>query len=159
MTLRINGITLVGVAFILFTILAVFSDRSSSTSASSLVEQTPSAATEAATPPPDPSPTTDPAVIRYPYPDLTLTQGVHGESYGQMAIDIAAGKGATIYSPIAGTVTALYVDRYNNTTLIIENEVWQVLMLHGNYTVSVGQQVDLSQPVGSESNNGYTVDW
>ncbi|MEN4012977.1 MAG: peptidoglycan DD-metalloendopeptidase family protein [Chloroflexota bacterium] len=109
---------------------------------------------------PQPSPTPpDPLAIRAPYEEYILTQGPHGQSYGHYAIDLTAGKGAAILSPINGIVTAHYMDQYGNTTLIIENEVWQVLMLHGDYSVEVEQVVTIGQPVGAESNHGYTVDW
>lgn len=98
-----------------------------------------------------------PAIIS-PYDEYVLTQGPHGSSYGHLAIDIAAGKGATIHSPITGKVTALYVDEYNNTTLVIENNRYQVTMLHGIYNVSEGQQLIQGDPVGKESNQGYTLD-
>jgi murein DD-endopeptidase MepM/ murein hydrolase activator NlpD len=75
-----------------------------------------------------------------------------------MAIDIAAGKGATVRSPINGSVTELYVDQYGNPTLVIENEYYQVTMLHGDYTVNPGDPVTEGQPVGTESNHGYTTD-
>jgi murein DD-endopeptidase MepM/ murein hydrolase activator NlpD len=93
-----------------------------------------------------------------PYDQYTLTQGLHGYSYGHAAIDIAAGKGATILSPINGEVTGLYVDQYGNPTLVIENTIYQVTLLHGEYTVNVGERVELGQSVGSESNRGYTTD-
>ncbi len=93
-----------------------------------------------------------------PYKSYTITQGLHGFSYGHMAIDLAAGKGATIYSPINGTVKALYIDQYGNPTLVIENKSYKVTMLHGDYSVSEGQKVEAGQAVGSESNHGYTTD-
>lgn len=93
-----------------------------------------------------------------PYADYTLTQGVHGTSYGHMAVDIAAGKGATIYSPIHGEVTALYVDGIGNPTLVIENEVYKVTMLHGDYTVQIGESLKAGDTVGTESNLGNTTD-
>jgi len=93
-----------------------------------------------------------------PYDKYTLTQGVHGASYGHMAIDIAAGQGAPIESPIHGVVTELYVDMYGNPTVVIENEVYSVMLLHGEYTVSIGEAVELGQAVGVESNLGYTTD-
>lgn len=108
---------------------------------------------------PDPEPTVpDPTAFIVPYDDYVLTQGPHGFSYGHMAIDLTAGNGAVIKSPISGVVSQLYVDQYNNTTLVIENEVYEVLMLHGNYSVAVGQQVQIGEPVGTESNHGYTKD-
>jgi murein DD-endopeptidase MepM/ murein hydrolase activator NlpD len=116
------------------------------------------AAEEAAPPAPAPAPAADPWAISYPYDDYWLTQGPHGYSYGHMAIDLAAGKGEPIKSPIYGQVTAIYVDEYGNTTLVIENEVYAVTLLHGNYTVQVGQELALGDVVGSEWNNGYTLD-
>jgi murein DD-endopeptidase MepM/ murein hydrolase activator NlpD len=93
-----------------------------------------------------------------PYDSYTLTQGPHGFSYGHMAIDIAAGKGATIYSPINGTVDELYIDGIGNPTLVLENDVYRVTLLHGIYTVEIGQQVVAGQIVGTESNQGNTTD-
>jgi murein DD-endopeptidase MepM/ murein hydrolase activator NlpD len=100
----------------------------------------------------------DPTAIIFPYTDYILTQGPHGADYGHMAIDLTAGKGASILSPISGIVTALFIDQYNNTNLIIENERYTVTLFHGNYTVQTGQQVALGDIVGTESNNGYTLD-
>jgi murein DD-endopeptidase MepM/ murein hydrolase activator NlpD len=109
-------------------------------------------------PEPQPVPLPDFSAVAAPYNTYTLTQGVHGAAYGHMAIDIAAGEGATIHSPIHGVVSELYIDAYGNPTLVIENEVYKVMMLHGDYSVSVGQQVELGQAVGVESNLGYTTD-
>ena len=100
----------------------------------------------------------DPAAIDWPYDHYTVTQGIHGASYGQMAIDIAAGKGAKIKSPISGVVTERYTDQWGNPTLVIENDVYQVTLLHGNYSVDVGEQLKIGQRIGSESNQGYTFD-
>ena len=99
-----------------------------------------------------------PTAIIYPYDNYTLTQGPHGFSYGHMAIDIAAGKGAAVKSPIEGKVSNLYIDQWGNTTLVIENGKYQVTMLHGDFTVSLGENVALGQQVGTEGNNGYTLD-
>jgi murein DD-endopeptidase MepM/ murein hydrolase activator NlpD len=107
---------------------------------------------------PAPVPAADPWAISYPYDEYWLTQGPHGFSYGHMAIDLAAGKGTAIKSPIYGQITANYVDEYGNTTLIIENDVYVVTLLHGNYTAQIGQQVALGEVIGSEWNNGYTLD-
>ena len=102
--------------------------------------------------------TGDPTLISAPYNKYTITQGLHGSSYGHMAIDLASGKGKPIKSPIFGEVTELYTDRYGNPTLVIENEVYRITLLHGKYTVEVGQQLRLGQVVGKESNKGYTTD-
>jgi murein DD-endopeptidase MepM/ murein hydrolase activator NlpD len=100
----------------------------------------------------------DPDVVVSPYEHFIVTQGLHGFSYGQMAIDITGGKQATIMSPINGVVSALYVDEWGNPTLMIENSHYQVLMLHGVYTVKVGDAVRAGQLVGYESNQGNTYD-
>jgi murein DD-endopeptidase MepM/ murein hydrolase activator NlpD len=109
-------------------------------------------------PAPAPVPAVDYQAIAYPYDEYWLTQGPHGFSYGHMAIDLAAGKGASIKSPIHGEITGNYVDQYGNTTLIIENDYYVVTLLHGNYSAQVGEKVSLGQLVGSEGNNGYTTD-
>ncbi len=101
----------------------------------------------------------DETLISAPYDQYTLTQGPHGYSYGHMAVDIVAGKGAVIESPINGRVTASYVDQYGNPTLVIENDIYQITLLHGIYIVGVDEEVVLGQPVGTESNLGYTTDW
>lgn len=95
---------------------------------------------------------------RDPYPNYIVTQGPHGLAYGHYAVDLTAGKGAEILSPIHGTVTAVYVDQYNNSVVVIENSRYQVLMMHGNYTVTVGQVLRIGDKVGTEWNNGYTID-
>lgn len=100
----------------------------------------------------------DPNLIAPPYPDYTLTQGMHGFDYGHAAIDLTGGKGATIFAPIYGVVTAVYMDDLGNTVLVIENERYLVTMLHGIYHVQMGENVSLGQPVGQESNQGNTVD-
>jgi murein DD-endopeptidase MepM/ murein hydrolase activator NlpD len=93
-----------------------------------------------------------------PYGQYTLTQGPHGFSYGHMAIDISAGNGAEIKSPIQGYIADLYTDQYGNPTLMIENDFYRVTMLHGKYEVAVGEQISPGQIVGRESNLGLTTD-
>lgn len=98
------------------------------------------------------------AAIAPPYDAYFLTQGPHGQSYGHYAIDIAAGKGTPIKSPINGTVTQLYVDEWGNTIIVIENSRYTVTLYHGDYTAVVGDVLALGQPIGFESNHGYTLD-
>lgn len=93
-----------------------------------------------------------------PYDNYTITQGIHGQSYGHMAIDIAAGKGEPIKSPIVGIVTDYFIDGIGNPTLVIENDLYRITMLHGNYTVAVGQELELGAVVGTEGNLGNTRD-
>lgn len=99
-----------------------------------------------------------PEDIRLPYDSYVLTQGTHGASYGDAAIDIAGGRGADILSPISGQIILNSRDFYGNTILVIENEVWTVKLLHGEYYPDEGEWVGLGQMIGSESNIGYTVD-
>lgn len=118
-----------------------------------------SAAAPASTPAPSPDqPDLDrPDSIMAPYTDYILTQGPHGVSYGHLAIDLTAGNGAPILSPISGVVTADYVDYLSNTVLVIENDVYTVTLMHGSYTVGEGEQVRIGQVIGTESNIGNTI--
>jgi murein DD-endopeptidase MepM/ murein hydrolase activator NlpD len=100
----------------------------------------------------------NPEAFAAPYADYTITQGIHGRSYGHAAIDLAAGAGSPVLSPINGVVTGNYTDEHGNTTLVIENEVYQVLLLHGDYTAQAGDTVTIGEQVGAESNHGYTTD-
>lgn len=100
----------------------------------------------------------DQQAIEMPYPEYILTQGVHGFEYGHLAIDISAGKGAQINSPINGLVTASFADPVGSTILIIENDRWIVTLVHGLFEVSAGDFVRLGQALGRESNQGNTVD-
>jgi murein DD-endopeptidase MepM/ murein hydrolase activator NlpD len=179
---RVDALTIVGIAFLVFIVFNVLSDRGLFLSVSDAFtqplvisadasgdtasqDQTTSflaADLQAATPEPQGEatavPVDDPDALIWPYTNYVLTQGPHGMSYGHMAIDLSAGKGATILSPINGEVTQLFVDQYGNPTLILENSRYKILMLHGDYTVQVGQRLIIGQPVGAESNHGYTLD-
>ena len=104
------------------------------------------------------TPSGDPLSFAAPYTNYALTQGPHGQSYGHLAIDLAAGRGTPVLSPINGVITGNYTDQYGNTTLVIENEVYRVLLLHGDYFLQVGNEVKLGDQVGTESNHGYTTD-
>jgi murein DD-endopeptidase MepM/ murein hydrolase activator NlpD len=103
----------------------------------------------------------DPAwhgAIAVPYDTYFLTQGIHGESYGHLAIDIAAGNGSIIKSIINGTVTGTGYDQWGNTFIQIENDYYVVLYLHGVYSPVLGDAVLAGQSIGTESNIGYTLD-
>ena len=100
----------------------------------------------------------NPLIFVAPYERYTITQGPHGFSYGHAAIDLSAGKGAIIRSPIHGEVTELFVDGVGNPTLVIENSVFKITLLHGNYVVKIGDQLEAGQMLGTESNQGYTTD-
>jgi len=105
-----------------------------------------------------PPPLFDPTAIFAPYDEYILTQGIHGMSYGHMAIDIAAGKGASIKSPITGLVSEYYFDAIGNPTLVIENDQYKVTLLHGIYTVGIGDRLTVGDEIGTESNLGNTRD-
>ncbi len=113
---------------------------------------------DTAVPLPPSSTLVDPASFTTIYDDYILTQGPHGFSYGHMAIDIAAGNGAAIKSPIQGVVTERFVDPIGNPTLVLENEAYRVTFLHGNYAVTLGEQIQPGQIIGTESNKGNTRD-
>lgn len=100
----------------------------------------------------------DATAVIAPYTDYRITQGLHGQSYGHLAIDLAAGRGELVYSPINGRVSDLYTDEYGNPTLVIENDVYIVTLLHGDYSVGIGDEIEIGQQVGLESNHGYTKD-
>ncbi len=171
-----DAMTLVGLAVLLIFAAGIF--RNSTTRvAADAVPETPNpaaiaaAATEAAaaqaglpeTAPPAEDPAAADALARntavsVPYDTYFLTQGLHGESYGHLAIDIAAGNGSTIYSIINGTITGTGYDQWNNTYIQIENDVYTVLYMHGVYGLAVGDAVTAGQVIGTESNIGYTLD-
>ena len=162
---KVNGLTIVSVAFLIFLIFQVLPGRSSA--AIDHPQQLPATGgqhqntQEISTPQADagPDPRSDPDSVSAPYTEYTLTQGLHGYSYGHMAIDLAAGKGAAILSPINGVVTEKYIDQWGNPTLVIENDHYRVLLLHGKYSASVNDVVEIGAKVGKESNQGYTVDY
>lgn len=96
--------------------------------------------------------------VALPYDEYVLTQGIHGESYGHAAVDIAAGNGSPIHSLINGTVTGTGYDQWGNTYIQIENDVYAVLYMHGQYTSVPGDAITAGQQIGTESNIGYTLD-
>jgi len=120
--------------------------------------QAPAPAAAVATPFPFEQIEGDQTEIGQPYAHWVLTQGPHSFDAGQAALDLSAGHGAEVLSPINGIVTQLYVDWVDNTTLVIENQNYQVTILHGLYNVQVGDRVRLGQVVGTESNQGNTRD-
>ncbi|HEX6385048.1 MAG TPA: M23 family metallopeptidase [Anaerolineae bacterium] len=165
---RIDGITIVAVGLMLFIAISFWLDKDEDQviSAVALPANTGTVVEAAALPPPPAAAeqpevevtASDAAAVIAPYDDYILTQGLHGQSYGHLAIDIKAGEGAVIKSPIEGVVTELFTDGVGNPTLVIENDTYKVMMLHGVYTVAVGDAVKMGQAVGTESNLGNTRD-
>jgi len=166
-----NPISLIAFAwigFILAVLLAAARPADAATGAAGTLLTAPTAASEIPAGPAavsaeeaeaaDPAPGFDPAEIRAPYDEFVLTQGIHNIEFGYAAVDLAAGKGAAVLSPISGLVTDHFVDEYGNTTLLIENDVYLVTLLHGNYSVDPGDEVAIGQVIGEEWNNGYTLD-
>jgi murein DD-endopeptidase MepM/ murein hydrolase activator NlpD len=155
---RSDGLTVVAIAFIIFFVFNILKDRGN-LNASDLPQGTNITAKSVRR---EESlidkPILDPANIAWPYDHYSITQGPHGSSYGHLAIDLSAGKGATIRSPLNGSVSDRYIDQWGNPTLVIENELYQVMLLHGEYTVQIGDPVTIGQPIGIESNIGYTTD-
>lgn len=161
---KVNGLTIVSVAFLIFLVYQVLLDRSNA--GINHPQQLPvTGGQEVEALPMDTGldaevkQSTDPNIVAPPYAEYVLTQGLHGYSYGHMAIDLAAGKGAAILSPINGVVTEKYIDQWGNPTLVIENDRYRVLLLHGKYSASVDDVLEIGDKVGKESNQGYTVDY
>jgi len=159
-----NALTIVAVAWIFLIGGFLFWDgavtvefKPASQSPSSSTAATP-AQNENMTPEIITAPNEDQTAFKAPYAHYFVTQGLHGFSYGHMAVDISGGKGSEILSPINGEVTAFYIDQSGNTTLILENQVYQVTFLHGLYEVSNGDRLTIGQRIGTESNQGYTLD-
>ncbi len=160
----IDGFSLVAILFVGFIILSFFVN--SGEGSSDPPQQQPEQNIGGQQPPtPTPPPTRpnlnltgDQTILAAPYEEYILTQGTHGASYGHAAIDIAGGKGATIYSPINGVVTGNYTDQYGNTTLILDNANYTVTFLHGVFTVNPGDKLTVGDIIGTESNIGYTMD-
>ena len=148
---KIDGMTVAALVLILFLGASLLSDAA--TASPLQTTDPPELAAEVLAPP-----SSDPAGFAAPYVSYVLTQDPHGFDYGHMAVDLAATGDATILSPIAGVVTASYADAYGNPTLVIENDVYAVTLLHGQYYVAVGQSVVPGEAIGSESNQGYTTD-
>ena len=170
-----DAMTLVGLAVLLIFAAGIFRNSATRVAADAAPETpNPAAIAAAATTAaeaqaalPQTAPAADPAAadalarntaISVPYDTYFLTQGLHGESYGHLAIDIAAGNGSTLYSIINGTVTGTGYDQWNNTFIQIENDVYTVLYMHGVYGLAVGDAVTAGQVIGTESNIGYTLD-
>ena len=84
------------------------------------------------------------------------SQGPHGQDYGHYAYDLVAAPGSTIYSPISGVVSAVYVDGLGNTVVVIENYDLEVKLLHGDYVVRLGEVIEIGEAIGTEGNNGNT---
>jgi len=157
--IRVDAFAIVAIAFLGFLFYNALADwGASGLAADKPSEWSVQSADEVATPlatggglaaPTEAPPEIDVDTLRYPYDTFTLTQGPHGMSYGHMAIDLTGGKGATIYSPLNGVVTQLYIDEYGNPTLVIENAHYQVILMHGVYTVKVGENITIGQPVGT----------
>lgn len=157
---QLNPVVVVMVAVI---IGIVFTGIAASLDYNPQVEVATSVETAVSQPQSNPQPaeislSTDSLTFVAPYKEYAITQGVHGASYGHMAIDIAAGRGAALLSPINGVITELYMDEYGNPTVVIENDAYAVMFLHGDYTVAIGDVLKVGQQFGTESNKGYTMD-
>ena len=97
----------------------------------------------------------------YPKGTYVVIGGVHGQSYDHCAIDVNAYKGAgtPVFSPINGVVTQKYVQpKLKNTVIRIENSMYVVELLHGNWNkVRRGQRVSILEQVGTEASIGNST--
>lgn len=96
-----------------------------------------------------------PDAFRLPYDEgeYSITQGEHD---GNRSVDLKAGHGAEVKSPINGVVTEIFTDGLGNTAVRIKNQRYTVTILHGDYHVEVGDELKIGEPIGTESNNGNT---
>ena len=157
-----NGISIVGVLLIIIIGISIFVNgrpqQSASAAPMAAALSTPGAGGRAAILPTPTSPPTNHLALAPIYDTYEVTQGVHGASYGHMAVDLAAGRGASIKSPITGVISDRFIDIYGNTTLVIENNRYQITLLHGRYTVDIGDNIRQGEQIGTEGNFGYVKD-
>lgn len=113
-----------------------------------------------------------PGTIKWPYaghPDdnFVISQEVHGQNYGHLAIDIAAGHGYPILAVSDGLITgggidlitgAALLDQWGNTYAELSAGNIYFQFLHGDFIVRVGQTVRQGEIIGYESNRGITYD-
>lgn len=87
-----------------------------------------------------------------------LTQDLHGCSYSLPGVDITSNnRTAVLQAPMPGEITT-YTDRWQNSTIRIENETWIVWMLHPrSYFVEDGDRVRRGEAVGIMGAVGYAT--
>ncbi len=86
--------------------------------------------------------------------------GVHGCNVGWPGVDFKAGSDREqLYSPITGVVVANYTEAgTGNTILIIENEHYTVVMLHGDFIPTSGTRVVRGVThIGNQNTHGYST--
>jgi hypothetical protein len=95
-------------------------------------------------------------------------QQLHGLP-GWQGVDITSGCGSPIYAPFSGIVTYQGLDGYNHvdnrgvvweqaTMLTIQgNNGLELTLLHGNYSVSNGDEIIARQVIGTEASNGWST--
>lgn len=98
-------------------------------------------------------------VVSHPYGSHTwrvIGNGYHGggEWPGR---DLSAGEcGVPVFAPIVGTVDKKGVDYLGNTYMVIRQGTVEVMLMHGDYTVNVGDSVTFSTRVGWDASNGFS---
>lgn len=98
-----------------------------------------------------------------------VSQGqLHG-LIGWQGVDITSGCGSPIYAPFNGTVTYVGMDGYNHvdergvvweqaTMLTIQgNDGLELTLLHGDYSVIYGDEIDTGQQIGTEASHGWST--
>lgn len=98
------------------------------------------------------------------YKNHTVTQAALHGLPGWEGVDIKAGCGEPIYAPFAGTVTYNGLDGYNHlgiyeqsTMLTIKNDEMELTLLHGDYHLPVGSQVQARDVIGRENSHGWST--
>lgn len=83
----------------------------------------------------------------------TGTKGVHDNGARDYMTD--AGCGAPLFAPLTGTVTEVGVDGMGNTYVRMSDGTNDVLMMHGDYVVGVGDHIQRGQTlIGHENTHG-----
>jgi murein DD-endopeptidase MepM/ murein hydrolase activator NlpD len=166
---RIDGISVVAIAMVIFIGLSLLLGKGQGSNEAEAndggsADQVPASTSGMGPATPVPTPPVpvwtvpgDQTLLVPPYVEYIVTQGPHGFAYGHSAVDISGGKGASLLSPVNGAVTQRYTDEYGNTTLVIENDKYQLTFLHGDYLVNAGDKLYIGQIIGVESNHGYTT--
>lgn len=94
--------------------------------------------------------------VAWPYPpgSFTINGPLHGQDYGECALDLTRGAGTEVLSPVNGVITQKYVDGLDNPIIQIENSIYLVRLYHGDWTVDTGDIVTITQKVGYENTYG-----
>jgi murein DD-endopeptidase MepM/ murein hydrolase activator NlpD len=99
---------------------------------------------------------TDEWIVPYVPGTFWVNGGVHADPWGGKAVDVAGGANTLIIAPITGVVTENTIDPNGSSVLFIESDEYKAVLLHGLWSVQVGDVVSIGDEIGTEGNLGYT---